>query len=97
MNNEIDIKVLKLILMLSENFDDVMDSLANRTASSTYNVERHERMRDCMLKGNFDDIKACILDPYYFAPLEGVIVCSEVYADCKWAMMNLNRSIHGAQ
>ena len=71
-------------------YEDVMyNSVLGRQNTSYSNKELHQEMLNAIHSLDAQKVLACIYNPYYTKPLEGVIICSDLEFEDKQEMIDL--------
>lgn len=83
----------KLAEMIVLHKDIMYNSTLSRQATSLGNKGLHQAMLDAIHSLDSQKVLACIYNPFYTKPLEGVIICSDLELEDKQEMLDLFNNI----
>jgi succinate dehydrogenase hydrophobic anchor subunit len=70
--------MLRLLPLLIEHDEIIIEALERRKASSMYNKVKHQKLIDSLTWHNHNGIRECITDVAYNHPLECMIAVAEL-------------------
>lgn len=93
MEKEFEETTSNLATMLLEYSEEVLDSVLRRHSTSTGNKDLHKSMAYALYSNNLEMIKTMVREPFYYKPLDGVIIMMEVDHTIKRKLLNSYKKI----